>query len=41
VGDRAPGPHAWTLFDMDSKYGDVEPLEDVITSLESTLTAMP
>ena len=41
VGDRAPGPHAWNLFDMDSKYGDVEPLEDVITSLESTLTAMP
>jgi nicotinamidase-related amidase len=41
VGDRAPGPHAWNLFDMDSKYGDVEPLEDVITALESTLTAMP
>jgi maleamate amidohydrolase len=41
VGDRAPGPHAWNLFDMDSKYADVEPLEDVITALESTLTATP
>ena len=41
VGDRAAGPHTWSLFDMDSKYGDVEPLEDVITSLESTLTALP
>ena len=41
VGDRAPGPHAWNLFDMDSKYADVEPLEDVITALESTLTTMP
>jgi maleamate amidohydrolase len=41
VGDRAPGPHAWNLFDIDSKYADVEPLEDVITALESTLTATP
>jgi nicotinamidase-related amidase len=41
VGDRAAGPHTWSLFDMDSKYGDVEPLEDVIVSLESTLTALP
>jgi len=41
VGDRAAGPHTWSLFDMDSKYGDVEPLEDVIASLESTLTALP
>ena len=41
VGDRAPGPHSWNLFDMDSKYADVEPLESVITALESTLTATP
>jgi len=27
VGDRVPGVVAWNLFDMDSKFGDVEPLE--------------
>jgi nicotinamidase-related amidase len=41
VGDRAAGPHAWNMFDMDSKYADVQPLEDVIAALESTLTATP
>ncbi|MDR6507676.1 hypothetical protein [Arthrobacter oryzae] len=30
VGDRVPGVVAWNLFDMDSKFGDVEPLENVI-----------
>src|ERR671934_282338 len=25
VGDRAEGPHAWNLFDIDAKYADVEP----------------
>jgi nicotinamidase-related amidase len=30
VGDRADGPHAWNLFDIDSKYADVEPLERVL-----------
>jgi hypothetical protein len=27
VGDPVPGVVAWNLFDMDSKFGDVEPLE--------------
>jgi maleamate amidohydrolase len=30
VGDRVPGVVAWNLFDMDSKFVDVEPLENVI-----------
>ena len=28
-GDRVPGVVAWNLFDMDSKFGYVEPLENV------------
>jgi maleamate amidohydrolase len=35
VGDRAEGPHAWNLFDIDSKYADVELLDDVIASIEA------
>ena len=27
VGDRVPGVVEWNLFDIDSKFGDVEPLE--------------
>jgi maleamate amidohydrolase len=35
VGDRAEGPHRWNLFDIDAKYADVEPLEDVLSSVLS------
>jgi maleamate amidohydrolase len=35
VGDRAPGPHEAALFDIDSKYGDVLHLEDVLNYLEN------
>ena len=35
VGDRVPGVVAWNLFDMDSKFGDVEPLENVIQYLNN------
>ena len=35
VGDRAAGPHAWSLFDIDAKYADVEPLARVIEQLEA------
>ncbi len=34
VGDRVPGVTEWNLFDIDSKFGDVEPLERVLTYLE-------
>jgi maleamate amidohydrolase len=34
VGDRVPGVVAWNLFDIDSKFGDVEPLERVLDYLE-------
>jgi maleamate amidohydrolase len=35
VGDRAEGPHAWNLFDIDSKYADVEPLARVLEALRA------
>jgi len=35
VGDRAAGPHAWNLFDIDAKYADVEPLARVLDELEA------
>ena len=34
VGDRAPGPHEASLFDMDAKYADVVGLEEVLRYLE-------
>ena len=30
VGDRVPGVVEWNLFDIDAKFGDVEPLESVL-----------
>ncbi|MCG2620750.1 isochorismatase family protein [Arthrobacter sp. I2-34] len=35
VGDRVPGVVSWNLFDMDSKFVDVEPLENVIQYLNN------
>lgn len=35
VGDRVPGATEWNLFDIDSKFGDVEPLERVLEYLEN------
>jgi nicotinamidase-related amidase len=34
VGDRVAGAVAWNLFDIDAKFGDVEPLERVLDYLE-------
>jgi N-carbamoylsarcosine amidase len=34
VGDRVPGVVEWNLFDIDSKFGDVEPLDRVLDYLE-------
>jgi len=34
VGDRVPGVVEWNLFDIDSKFGDVEPLERVLAYLD-------
>ena len=36
VGDRAEEPHEASLFDMDSKYGDVVELSDAIAYLEES-----
>jgi nicotinamidase-related amidase len=33
VGDRIAGAVAWNLFDIDAKFGDVEPLERVLAEL--------
>ncbi len=34
VGDRVPGVLEWNLFDVDAKFGDVEPLERVLAYLD-------
>lgn len=34
VGDRVDGVVAWNLFDIDAKFGDVEPLTNVLEYLE-------
>jgi nicotinamidase-related amidase len=36
VADRAPGPHAANLFDINEKYGDVVDLADVLDYLART-----
>lgn len=35
VGDRILGAVEWNLFDIDAKFGDVEPLENVLAYLKS------
>ena len=35
VGDRILGAVEWNLFDIDAKFGDVEPLASVLTYLQS------
>ena len=34
VGDRVPGVVEWNLFDIDAKFGDVEPVERVLAYLD-------
>lgn len=34
VGDRVAGAVEWNLFDIDAKFGDVEPLETVLEYLD-------
>ena len=33
IGYRVPGAVAWNLFDIDAKFGDVEPLDNVLDYL--------
>ena len=35
VGDRVPGVVAWNLFDIDAKFGDVEPLDNIIKYIDA------
>ena len=39
VGDRVPGVTEWNLFDIDAKFGDVEPLDTVLKYLEGCVAA--
>jgi nicotinamidase-related amidase len=41
VGDRVPGVVEWNLFDIDSKFGDVEPLDRVLTYLGNLVPPKP
>ena len=41
VGDRVPGVVAWNLFDIDAKFGDVEPLERVLGYLDGLAADRP
>lgn len=41
VGDRVPGVVEWNLFDIDSKFGDVEPLDRVLTYLNNLAPSNP
>jgi N-carbamoylsarcosine amidase len=34
VGDRVPGVIEWNLFDIDAKFGDVEPVDNVLNYLD-------
>ncbi|MDP6407403.1 MAG: isochorismatase family protein [Alphaproteobacteria bacterium] len=34
VGDRVPGVVEWNLFDIDAKFGDVEPVQTVLDYLD-------
>ena len=34
VGDRVPGVVEWNLFDIDAKFGDVEPVDGVLSYLD-------
>lgn len=34
VGDRVAGVVEWNLFDIDAKFGDVEPLDRVLSYLD-------
>ena len=36
VGDRVPGVVEWNLFDIDAKFGDVEPLDRVLAYLDGS-----
>ena len=38
VGDRVPGVVEWNLFDIDAKFGDVEPLDRVLGYLDGIET---
>jgi nicotinamidase-related amidase len=41
VGDRVAGAIEWNLFDIDAKFGDVEPLERALEYLEALDSRQP
>jgi hypothetical protein len=40
VGDRVAGVVEWNLFDIDAKFGDVEPLDSVLDYLATVEAAV-
>ena len=40
VGDRNPDAHAANLYDIDTKYGDVVSVDDVVAHLEAMAPAV-
>ena len=34
MGDRVPGVIEWNLFDMEAKFADVVPIDEVVRYLE-------
>jgi maleamate amidohydrolase len=41
VGDRAPGPHEASLFDIQAKYGDVIDVKDAVGYLDGLPRTAP
>jgi nicotinamidase-related amidase len=41
VGDRAPGPHEASLFDIQAKYGDVIDVKDAVGYLDGLPRSAP
>jgi nicotinamidase-related amidase len=39
VGDRSPVAHEWTLFDIEARFADVVPLDEVLAHVSGLATA--
>ena len=40
IGDRVPGAVAWNLFDIDAKFADVMPVDEIVAHLEGRPAAL-
>jgi maleamate amidohydrolase len=39
VGDRNPDAHEANLYDIDAKYGDVVPVDEVLAAVGAAVTS--